>query len=99
MQIYTEFQLTCGEQAIKTIQGNWCKYVPVLLEQEAPTPLTNLDEEDQLKALETIDKKLRASGAGAKTASAFSVFKVGVHAIVTRFHCGWRGNCLPNTAI
>jgi hypothetical protein len=44
--LYTEFQLMCGEQAIKTIQDNWCKYVPVLLEKEAPTPPADLDEED-----------------------------------------------------
>ena len=55
MQVYTEFQLMCGEQAIKTIQDNWRKYVPVLLEQAAPTPPAELDEEDQLKAVEAID--------------------------------------------
>ena len=59
MQVYTEFQLMCGEQAIKTIQDNWHKYVPVLLEQVAPTPPAELDEENQLKAVEAIDKKFK----------------------------------------
>ena len=76
MQVYTEFQLMCGEQAIKTIQDNWRKYVPVLLEQAAPTLPAELDEEDQLKAVEAIDKRLRPSGAGSKTIAAFAVFKV-----------------------
>lgn len=41
----------------------------VLLEQVAPTSLMDLDKEDLIKAL---DKKLRPSGAGAKTAAAFA---------------------------
>ena len=76
MQVYTEFQLMCGEQAIKTIQDNWRKYVPALLEQAVPTPPAELDEEDQLKAVEAIDKRLRPSGAGSKTTAAFAIFKV-----------------------
>ena len=75
----------CGEQAIKTIQDNWHKYVPVLLEQAAPKPPVELDEEDLLKAVEAIDKKLRPSGAGSKTTAAFAIFKVPY--IVTEFYC------------
>ena len=74
-----------GEQAIKTIQDNWRKYVPVLLEQAAPTPPAELDEKDQLKAVEAIDKKLRPSRAGSKTTAAFAIFKVPY--IVTEFYC------------
>ena len=55
-----------------------------ILEQAAPTPPAELDEEDQLKAVEAIDKRLRPSGAGSKTTAVFAILS---YNIVTEFYC------------
>ena len=64
----------CGENALETVRANWLKYAQVLLGQQQSSD--SVSEEDQFKALEVIDSKLRPNGPGAKAQSAFAVYKV-----------------------
>ena len=72
LQVYTEFELMCGPEAVETIRSNWEKYVPELVGESPTEPKQDIN----LRALRTLDKRLRPSGPCAKSPAVFSVYEV-----------------------
>ena len=67
--------MMCGLEAVATIQSNWRKNVPKLLQLDGESsPAT--EEEMNYKVLHIMDKKLRTSGPSAKSSAAFSLYEV-----------------------
>ena len=69
-----EFELVCGKGIIDKIKTNWEKYVPKIVQ------LLNKgiedDDNNDLQALQILDKKLRASCQAAKQPAVFSLHEV-----------------------
>lgn len=75
MQVYTEFELMCGANAIQTIQTNWKKYAPKLHDLDgSSTQESGIDAD--LEALQILDRKVRTSGPSAHSPAAFSLHEV-----------------------
>ena len=75
MQVYTEFELMCGENAIQTIQTNWKQYAPKLRDLDvSSTQGSGMDPD--LEALQILDRKVQTSGPSAYSPAAFSLHEV-----------------------
>ena len=75
LQVYMEFELMCGENAIQTIQTHWRKYVPKLRDLDGgSTQESGIDA--HLEALQILDKKVQTSGPSAHSPAAFSLHEV-----------------------
>ena len=73
LQVQAEFTMMCGEEAVTTIATKWRFYVPVVLRQGGVEAAQSRDsEQDDYRALELIDSRLRPGGPGAKSPAAFS---------------------------
>ena len=58
MQVYTEFELMCGENAVQTIQKNWRKYAPKFRDLgSSSTQESGVDAD--LEALQILDKSCK----------------------------------------
>ena len=73
LQLFAEFQLLSGENCTERIRRNWTRCAAVLLNMERERVTS---EEEQIKALQLVDKKLRSSGQGATSPAAFGIYQV-----------------------
>ena len=73
MQLFAEFQLLSGENCTERVRSNWTRCAAVLLSKEREAVAS---QEEQLKALQLVDKKFDSSGQGATCPAAFGIYQV-----------------------
>ena len=85
LQVYTEFELMCGENAIQTIQTNWRKYAPNLCDiDDSSTQESGIDTD--LEALQILDRKVQTISPSADSPAAFSLHEGHHNCINTHNH-------------
>lgn len=74
-----------GQDAIRTMESRWLRYMPALLRLEDEDE----SEDASYKALHILDKRLRGTGIGAKSPAVFAEYAVSITYKYQSF-CGYR---------